>query len=142
LNTGSGPAEPYPSSRNVSFGRGAKVRDVNLTIRNFSHPFMDDVDAMLAAPGGRAVVVMSDVGGTNGVSNAPITLDDEAPAFLPDEEPGLSDGRFVPANAATTRHGDQGEQGVRGKRLPYASLGTISPSVLHLRVGGRGRWTG
>jgi hypothetical protein len=49
---------------------------------------------------------MSDVGGTNGVSNATINARRRGPAFLPDEEPGLSGGRFVPANAATTRHGD------------------------------------
>ena len=78
-----GAADPYPSTIQVQGFKKAKVVDVNLTLRNFSHTVSQDVDVLLVAPGGRNAVVMGDVGadpiGSAGeVSNITVTLDDEA----------------------------------------------------------------
>ncbi len=57
----SGTATPYPSERNVQgFDQGI-VLDVNLTLKNFSHTFPDDVDVLLSKKG-KTRTVMSDVG--------------------------------------------------------------------------------
>jgi hypothetical protein len=93
-----GAATPYPSQIIAQFRRRCTTtRDVNLTLRNFNHTFPDDVDVMLSHRGVNRTV-MSDVGGGSpGVNNINLTLDDEAATPLPDAGP-LTSGTFRPTN--------------------------------------------
>ncbi len=94
-----GPAEPYPSTRFIGaagFPDGAKVVDVNLNLRDFSHGDPNDVDMMLVH---RTVnrTVFSDAGSFFDVSDLNILLDDEAQAPPPVGNP-LASGTFKPVN--------------------------------------------
>jgi hypothetical protein len=93
-----GEASPYPSKKIVSaFPAGSHIRDVNLTLKNFTdHNSPKDVDVLLVH-GGRNRTVMSDVGGGTPVSNINLLLNDEANSPLPDD--GLAGGSFKPRNA-------------------------------------------
>jgi glucan-binding YG repeat protein len=92
----SGAASLYPSTLNVS-GLPGSVTGTTVTLNNFSHSAPDDVDLLLVAPGGRSVVLLSDVGGTTPVTNLSLTLNDLATNFLPDEA-ALVSGSFKPTN--------------------------------------------
>ena len=73
------------------------VRDVNLTLKNYSHTFPDDVDVLLSKKG-KTRTVMSDVGGGSAANNITIKLDDEtANGRLPDSGQ-LVGGTFRPTN--------------------------------------------
>jgi subtilisin-like proprotein convertase family protein len=100
IEDGFGAADPYPSRSMVGGFKGAKITDVNLTLRGFSHEFTRDVDVLLVAPGGRNAVVLGDVGGDDqfaGVTNLTITLDDEADAKPPiADDTALTAGSFRP----------------------------------------------
>lgn len=99
-NTASGTevaAIPYPSERSVQGFNQGTILDVNLSLKNFSHTYPDDVDVLLSKKG-KTRTVMSDVGGGNPVNNITLNLDDEAPnGFLPDNGP-LVGGKFKPTN--------------------------------------------
>jgi hypothetical protein len=60
IEDGFGAADPYPSRSMVGGFKGAKITDVNLTLRGFSHEFTRDVDVLLVAPGGRNAVVLGE----------------------------------------------------------------------------------
>lgn len=97
--TSSGTASPYPSAVTSSFPRGSKVRDVNVTLRNFTHTYPDDVDVLLVH-GGKNRTIFSDVGGDLDVDDITIKLDDEtANGRLPDLDQ-LVGGVFIPTNVA------------------------------------------
>src|SRR5919106_1470118 len=70
-----GQAFPYPSEIQVS-GLNGLVSDVNATLVNINHGNPDDIDALMAGPGGQTTVLISDVGGTVASVNDTITLDD------------------------------------------------------------------
>ena len=89
-------ATPYPSQIAV-LGVTGTVTDVNVTLTGLSHVFPDDVDVLLAGPGGQSVLLMSDAGFEQGASNLTFTVDDEAAAFLP-ETGELASGFFKPSN--------------------------------------------
>ena len=58
--------EPYQSTLQVdAFEKyaKAKIMDVNLTLRGFSHTRPDDVEVFLVAPDGKNAILMSDRGG-------------------------------------------------------------------------------
>jgi hypothetical protein len=93
---GTGPANPYPSTIPVSFRRGSRVADVNLTLNDLTSNSPDDVSVMVAR-GQRNQGVMSDAGGSgpaNSLVDTSITLDDEAPLPVSDNNrigaPGLN----------------------------------------------------
>ena len=69
-----GPAEEYPSVIHVSGLEGA-VGAVRVTLHNYAHEFAEDMNAMLVAPGGQAIMLMSDCGGAYDVTNANLTFD-------------------------------------------------------------------
>ena len=86
----SGPASVYPVPIPVS-GVSANVADVNVQVFGLTHSWPDDLDILLVAPDGRALVLQSDAGGGVDVSNATYTLEDAAAALLPDESiPGAT----------------------------------------------------
>jgi len=93
-------ATPYPSEIVVS-GLPGLITDVNVKLRGFSHTYPDDVDMQLVGPSGNLnVTVMSDVGGTVGVRNTTLVLDDQATDFLPDGGP-LTGGTYKPTDSDT-----------------------------------------
>jgi len=96
-----GVAAPYPSEKGVSaFPAGSRIKDINFTLKNYSHhDFPDDVDVLLAHAG-KNRTVMSDVGGTSDVSNITLVLDDEANSALPNSGQ-LVGGSFKPTNFET-----------------------------------------
>lgn len=96
----SGTAAPYPSRVNVSDLKRGRIRDVNLRIRGYIHPFPDDVDVLLVSPTGRDAIVMSDAGGGGDVNGVGLTIDDEAPIFFPDSGQIVSTS-YMPSNYGT-----------------------------------------
>lgn len=92
----SGVAQPYPAEIQVANQVGL-ITHVQVNLMNFNHASPDDVDLMLVAPSGRKVVLMSDVGGSNAVSNLSLSFEDEANGSLPDEAQLVS-GNYRPAN--------------------------------------------
>jgi subtilisin-like proprotein convertase family protein len=63
---------PYPSTIEVpaaAFVAGSKITDVNVTIRNLSHQFLDDVDILLVGPQGQYVMLASNVSAAGGGDN-------------------------------------------------------------------------
>ena len=102
----SGPAGPYPSAIQVSGFKKARIRDVNLTLRGFTHEFPRDVDFFLVAPNGRNAVVMSDAGlngaGPSDVAVLTLRLDDEAADPLP-LNALLTSGSFQPNDDTDSR---------------------------------------
>ena len=95
----SGQASIYPSEINVS-GQPGLVTGVQVNLTNFSHAAPDDVDLVLAAPNGNKVVLMSDVGGTNAVTNLNLVFDDTGAASLPDSTV-MSSGTYKPTDFET-----------------------------------------
>jgi subtilisin-like proprotein convertase family protein len=97
-----GPASPYPSTIQVSGLDGAKIRDVNVKLRGYSHTFPDDVDVLLVGPSrtGKDALIMSDAGGGRDLTGVSLTIDDEAPSSLPDSSPPTPtpSGSYKPSN--------------------------------------------
>ena len=91
-----GTASPYPSEINVADNEGL-VTGVQVSLTNFSHNSPDDVDLLLVAPNGRKVVLMSDVGGGNPVTNLNLMFSDAATASMPDSA-ALTSGNYKPTD--------------------------------------------
>ncbi len=94
-----GTASVYPSAIEVS-GQTGLVSAVQVSLTNFSHTSPDDVDLMLVAPNGHRVVLMSDVGGINPVTNLNLIFDDIATASLPDSST-ITNGTYKPTDFET-----------------------------------------
>ena len=75
-------ALPYPSTINVS-GLNGVVAKATITLTNFSHTHPNDVDILLAAPGGQNMLVLANDGGANAINNVMLTLDDDAATPVP-----------------------------------------------------------
>jgi len=89
-----GAATPYPSNIFVT-GAAAGLAKVTVTLKNVSHTFAGDIDALLVGPAGQSLVTLSDAG-TLGVSNVTVTFDDAAAAQLP------QNGSWAAANSTIT----------------------------------------
>ena len=94
------PASPYPSVINVS-GLTGTVTKVSVTLKNLSHPFPDDLDALLVGPGGQTVLLMSDAGGNQALTEVTLTFDNGAANSLGDQSQIVS-GTFKPTNYDAT----------------------------------------
>jgi uncharacterized repeat protein (TIGR01451 family)/uncharacterized delta-60 repeat protein len=79
-------ALPYPSTINVS-GINGVVAKATVTFTNFSHTHANDVDIMLAAPGGQNMLLLANNGGANPMNNVMLTLDDNAATGVPTVTP-------------------------------------------------------
>ena len=85
---GTGPGDPsvpgkaslYPSNISVS-GLTGTLSDVNVVLKNVSHPFDGDLAFLLVGPGGGTLVLVSDAG-TAGITNVTLTVDDSAASQL------------------------------------------------------------
>jgi len=127
-------ASPYPSVISVS-GINGNVSGATVSLVGFSHVFPDDVDVLLVSPDGRAVMLMSDAGGSNPASNLRLTFSDAAQDFLPDQGPLVTDiyrpGNFLQA----------GELGEMPPPAPAAPNGGYSTTLGSLSgVNPNGDW--
>lgn len=78
---GSGVATPYPSAIVVSGFTGV-LANLTLGFTDLTHSFPHDIDALLVAPTGAALMFMSDAS-TVAVSHINLTFSDTAAAFVP-----------------------------------------------------------
>jgi len=62
-----------------------------------AHEFPDDIDVLLVSPGGKNLILMSDVGGDTEVDNLTLSFDDDAATRIPDQGP-LVGGLVKPTN--------------------------------------------
>lgn len=91
----SGPGSVYPSTINVTGVTGNKRLRIELT--DLAHPFPDDVDFMLAGPGGQKLIILSDAGGTNDWVTDDVQLTDLAAAVASDAG-AVPSGEYKPTN--------------------------------------------
>jgi Ca2+-binding RTX toxin-like protein len=97
--TSAGSADPFPSSINVS-GLLGTVGKATVTLTNLTHTWPDDMDILLSGPAGQTVMLLSDVGGPNDVTNVTLTFDDLGP--IPDSQGQLTSGTYRPRNSSIT----------------------------------------
>ena len=77
------PAQPYPSALAVSGYRSTEViTRMSVQLSNLYHPAPAQLSLMLAAPDGRALVLMGKAGFYFPVAGATLTFDDAAPNIL------------------------------------------------------------
>lgn len=96
-----GPASPYPSNITVS-GMAGAVTSVQVVFNNLTHSTLNDVDAMVVAPTGENLVVLSDIGDPDTTlafaTNATLTFDDAAAGGVPNGS--VPTGTYRPTNSA------------------------------------------
>ena len=78
-----GPVGLYPSTLSVS-GLTGQISKVTVTLSNLSHTYPDDLDILLVGPTTNSVMLMSDAGGGNALTDVTLTFDDTAADALPD----------------------------------------------------------
>jgi hypothetical protein len=86
----SGAASRYPATINV-FGQPTNLNNVIVTLWGLSHTHSADLNLLLVSPSGKRVILMSNVGGSNGVGNASI-------AFRQDADPPSETGPILQSN--------------------------------------------
>jgi subtilisin-like proprotein convertase family protein len=77
-----GAAIPYPGT--ISGSGPAILGDVTVRLNDVTHEFPDELDVLLAGPGGQSTLLMSDAGGSGPAVNRDLTFSDDAPGPLPD----------------------------------------------------------
>jgi subtilisin-like proprotein convertase family protein len=77
----SGTGTPYPSNISVTGLPTTGVAVESVVLRSISHTWSDDIDVLLQSPTGQNVVLMSDVGGANPITNVTYTFRDGAAAM-------------------------------------------------------------
>jgi subtilisin-like proprotein convertase family protein len=97
IPTGPGTAATYPSNIAVAGVTGTPYH-ISVTL-NLSHTFLADLDILLVAPGGRAVILLSDVGSGADSTNANYVFDECAPRTLTTTSLTTQGGRFRSVNA-------------------------------------------
>jgi hypothetical protein len=90
-----GSALPFPSTVTVSSDGTDVISSVEVTLYNFYHNSLDDIDILLVGPTGAQTLLMSDAGGANPVDGITLTFSALAAAAVPDSDP-LSTGRWLP----------------------------------------------
>jgi len=80
LNDATTPASPYGSAINVS-GLSGVISRVTVTLNGLTHSRPEDIDVLLVSPGGKGLILMSDVGAA-AASNTILTFDDAAPTVI------------------------------------------------------------
>jgi uncharacterized repeat protein (TIGR01451 family) len=87
---------PYPSTLLVS-GLTGTVGKATVTLSNISHTFPEDIDALVAGPGGQDTILMGSAGAPP-LSHADVTFDDTAASVVPDISGQIASGSYRPAN--------------------------------------------
>ncbi len=89
-------ATPYPSTINVT-GESGTITNLSVTLHGMSHSYPANVNALLVAPDGQTVVLMSDTVGNFPMTNITFSLSDQAYYPLPVDSP-MADGTFQPTD--------------------------------------------
>lgn len=84
-----GPASRYPATINV-FDQPTNINSVVVTLWGLNHTRSADVNALLLSPSGKRIILMSNVGGTNGISNGSIRFNQSW--SLPPQSGGFPNG--------------------------------------------------
>jgi subtilisin-like proprotein convertase family protein len=95
-----GIATPYPATLTVTGLPTSGVFVKSITLNGITHTFPDDLDILVQSPTATNVVLMSDVGGGDDITNANYTFDDAATAFMLDGAANAS-GTYRPTNFVT-----------------------------------------
>jgi len=77
-----GPASEYPSIISVS-GLNGTVVSARVTLHNYEHEFLEDINALLVSPVGTNVMLMSDCGGSSTATNLNLVFDSTITNWLP-----------------------------------------------------------
>jgi subtilisin-like proprotein convertase family protein len=93
----SGASAPYGTTITASGLTGGKK--IKLELTGLTHSFPGDLDILLVGPGGQKFIVMSDVGGSTGQTNANVALKDGAANLLPVTASGDLTGEWKPTNS-------------------------------------------
>jgi VCBS repeat-containing protein len=92
----SGTADPYPSTISVTGLTGQVVSSITVTLNGLSHTSPPDIDALLVAPDGTNLYLMSDNGISSPESGVNLTFDDTAGGPIPPDV--LTTGSYQPFN--------------------------------------------
>jgi hypothetical protein len=97
-SSGIGQASPYPSTISVTGLTGQQITNLTVTFHGLSHTSPDNIDAMLIAPNGTHIYLMSDCGGgaDQPISNLEVTFDDAAANSLTTGP--ITSGTYKPTN--------------------------------------------
>lgn len=80
---------------------GGPVVKATVTVRGLTHSAAFDLDILVTSPAGRAVLLMSDVGGVSNLNNQTFTFDDAAPDSMPTSNTAITGTRYKPTNSGT-----------------------------------------
>lgn len=96
----SGNGVPYPSTVTVSELTGV-VTSVEVTLTGLTHTFAADVNVLLVGPGGDAVVLLADRGGSTDLVAVDLTFSASAPAMVPESGPMVG-GTYLPSPSSSS----------------------------------------
>jgi subtilisin-like proprotein convertase family protein len=113
----------YPSRISVG-GLAGSITHVEVDLRSINATYPGDLDVLLVSPGGNAVVLMSDTGGTATLTGAGFSFSDDAAGALPDT------GTPAPGTYLPTDGSDGGADSYRDPAPlgPYGSLTALDGS--------------
>lgn len=131
------PANPYPSSINVS-GLTGSIGKVVVSLKQFSHTWPQDVDVLLVGPGGQKMMILSDAGSGNDAVNLNLVLDDDAATHI------LGSGTIVSGTYKPSSHGTGADPFPSPAPAgPHAPSGPVGTATLSSTFGGtnpNGTW--
>ena len=115
-------ALPYPANISVSGVTGV-LSKATVTLANVSHTYPDDMQVLLAGPGGKKVMLLGNAGGGTPFSGADLTFDDASPA-MPDS------GNIGTASYHPSVYGTVGSLPAPAPSAPYSTnLSTLNGIV-------------
>ncbi|MDR7364669.1 Ig-like domain repeat protein, partial [Nocardioides marmoribigeumensis] len=145
VGTGPGVAGPYPSQIAVS-GMTGTISDVNVTLSNVTDDYPDDLDVLLVSPSGQKLVLVSDIGNTNGagISDVTAVFDDSAASGLTPSSAWGASGATVTAKPTNATEGTTDSWPAPAPAGPYANGDGGPAGGLNTTFGGtspNGTWS-
>ena len=97
LVSGFGSSSPYPSTIAVSGLTGQQITNLQVIFHSLSHDAPDNIDAMVVAPDGTHIFLMSDTGGDNSqpISSVELTFSDTGTPLTTGQ---ITTGTYQPTN--------------------------------------------
>jgi hypothetical protein len=137
---GGAPSSPYGGSVEVS--GHTSISGLKLTLFGVNYANPEDLDVLLVGPNGETFVVAAGVGGDSALSNATITLEDDALLRLPDSDAITEGQNYRPA--VCTASGTVAAYPAPAPSAPYTQAGCTSDSATFSSVfgniGPNGMW--
>jgi subtilisin-like proprotein convertase family protein len=128
-----GGSTPYPSNLVVSGLPTTGVTVQSVILNGLSHTWSDDIDILLQSPTGVNTILMSDVGGASGITNATYTFRDGSPAMGTGANPT---GTYRPTNLV-------GTLGIEPDNFPAPGPGSVpqpTPTLASFTGDMNGTW--